>query len=98
MITVNGGGVGNLVHASGHELKDSHLSGGILASNTIRSQLEVACTSLDILAMRISQVRVQDLLSVGQGSVQARTNDVEVVGHLLIVDEVTLLPVVLADL
>ncbi|KAI6748464.1 hypothetical protein HG530_015500 [Fusarium avenaceum] len=98
VVTVDSGGVGNLVHASGHELEDGHLSSGILASNTIRSQLEVACTSLDVLAVRISQVRVQDLLSVGQGSVQARTNDIEVVGHLLVVDEVALLPVVLADL
>jgi hypothetical protein len=98
VVTVNGGRVGNLVHASGHELKDSHLSGSILASNTVRSQLEVARTTLDILAMGISQMRVQNLLSIGQRSVQTRADDVKVLGHLLVVDEVTLLPVVLADL
>jgi hypothetical protein len=98
VITVDSGGVGNLVHTSGHELKDSHLSGGILASNTVRSQLEVALATLDVLAVRVVQVRVENLLSVGQRSVQTSTNDVEVVGHLLVVDVVTLLPVVLSDL
>jgi hypothetical protein len=98
VITVDSGGVGNLVHAGGHELKDSHLSGGILASNTVRSQLEVALATLDVLAVRVIQVRVENLLSVGQRSVQTSTNDVEVLGHLLVVDVVTLLPVVLSDL
>lgn len=98
VIAVDSSGVGNLIHASRHELKDSHLSGGILASNTVRSQLEVALATLDVLAMRVVQVRVEDLLSVGQRSVQTSTNDVEVLGHLLVVDVVTLLPVVLSDL
>jgi ABC-type transporter Mla MlaB component len=98
VVTVDSSRVGNLVHASGHELENGHLSGSILASNTIRSQLEVALTTLDILAMGISQVRVQNLLGICQGSVQTRADDVKVFGHLLIVDVVTLLPVVLADL
>ncbi|KAI6755925.1 hypothetical protein HG531_005031 [Fusarium graminearum] len=98
VVTVDSGGVGNLVHASRHELEDGHLSGSILASNTIRSQLEVALTTLNILTMGISQVRVQDLLGISQGSVQTRADDIKVFGHLLVVDVVTLLPVVLADL
>jgi hypothetical protein len=98
VITMDSSGVGNLVHTSGHELKDSHLSGGILAGNTVRSQLEVALATLDVLAMRVVQVRVENLLSVGQRSVQTSTNDVEVLGHLLVVDVVTLLPVVLSNL
>jgi hypothetical protein len=98
VIAVDGGGVGNGVHASGHELKDGHLGGGILASNTVRSELEVRAATLDLLAMGIIQVRVQNLLGVGQGSVKAGADDVEVLGHLLVVDEVVLLPKVLADL
>lgn len=98
VIAVDSGGVGDGVHASGHELEDSHLGGGILASNTVRSELEVRAATLNLLAMGIIQVRVQNLLGVGQGSVKAGADDVEVLGHLLVVDEVVLLPKVLADL
>jgi hypothetical protein len=98
VIAVDGGRVGDLVHAGAHELKDSHLGGGILASNAIRAKLEVRATTLDLLAMRIVQVRVENLLGIGQGTVEAAADDGEVLGHLLVVDEVVLLPVVLLDL
>lgn len=35
VITVNGGGDGDSGESSRHELKESHLSGGILASNSL---------------------------------------------------------------
>jgi hypothetical protein len=36
-------------------------------------------------------VRVQDLLGVSERTLQTRANDVEVLGHLLVVDVVTLI-------
>lgn len=98
MITVDGGRVGDGVHAGGHELEDGHLGGGVLTGDTIRSELEVRGTSLDLLAMGIIQMGVEDLLGIGQGAVETGADDLKVLGHLLVVDEVALLPVVLADL
>ena len=98
VVAVDGGGVGNRGHAGRHELQDGHLSGGILAGDAVRSQSQVGLAALDVLAVRIVQVRVEDLLGVGQGAVQAAADNGEVLGHLLVVDEVALLPVVLLDL
>jgi hypothetical protein len=96
VVTVDGGGGLDAVHASGHELQNSHLSGGILASNTIGAQLEVRDTTLDVLSVRVVKVRVEDLLGVGKRTLQTRANDVEVLGHLLVVDVVTLISNALA--
>lgn len=41
VVAVDGGGVCHGGHAGGHELENSHLGGGILASDTVRPQLEV---------------------------------------------------------
>lgn len=90
VVTVDGGGGLDAVHASGHELKNGHLGGGILASNAIGAQLEVRDTTLDVLAVGVVKVRVQDLLGVSERTLQTRTDDVEVLGHLLVVDVVTL--------
>lgn len=98
MVAVDSGRVRDGVHASGHELKNSHLGSGILASHTVRAQLEVRLASLELLVVRVVQVRVQDLLGKGQGSVEPAADNREVLRHLLVVDEVVLLPVVLADL
>jgi hypothetical protein len=90
VVTVDSGRGLDAVHASGHELQDSHLGGGILASNTIGTQLEVRDTTLDVLAVRVVKVRVQDLLGESERALQTRTDNVEVLGHLLVVDVVTL--------
>ena len=78
VIAVNGGGVGDGGHAGGHELEDGHLSGGILASDTIRAQLQVGLSTLNLLTMRVIQVRIDDLLGEGKWSVKTATNDGEV--------------------
>ena len=98
MVAVDGGGVGDRVHAGGHELEDGHLGGGVLAGDAVGAQLQVRLATLNLLAMGIVQVRVEDLLSIGQRAVEAAADDCEVLRHLLVVDEVALLPVVLADL
>ena len=98
VVAVDGAGVGDRGHAGRHELEDSHLCGGILAGNTVGSQLEIGNATLDLLAVGVIQVRVENLLGVGERAVEAGTHDGEVLRHLLVVDEVVLLPVVLADL
>lgn len=98
MVAVNSGRVGNRGHARGHELEDGHLSSGILASNTIRAQPQVRGTTLDFLSVRIIQMRVQDLLGVSERPVQASSDNGQVLGHLLVVDEIVLLVDVLGDL
>ena len=98
VITVDGGGVGDLVHTGRHELKDGHLSSSVLTGDTVRSELEVRVSSLNLLAMGIIQMGVENLLGIGQGTVETGANNLKVLGHLLVVDEVALLPVVLANL
>ena len=98
VIAVDGGRVGDLVHTGTHELENGHLGGGILASNAIGTELEVRATTLNVLAVRVVQVRVENLLGVRERAVETAANDGEVLGHLLVVDEVVLLPVVLTDL
>lgn len=98
VVAVHGGGVGNLGHACGHELQDGHLGGGVLARDAVGTQLQVGGTALNILALWVVQVGVEDLLGVGEGAVESCAHDGKVLGHLLVVDEVALLPVVLLDL
>jgi hypothetical protein len=74
------------------------LSGSILASHAIWAQLEIRLASLKLLTVRVVQVRIENFLGKGQGSVKAATDDGEVLGHLLVVDEVVFLPVILTDL
>jgi hypothetical protein len=90
VVTVDGGGGLDRIHASGHELEDSHLGSGVLASNAVRAELEVGGTTLDVLSMRIVKVRVEDLLGVSERALKTRTDNVEVLGHLLVVDVVAL--------
>lgn len=98
VVTVDGGRVGDGIHTSRHELEDGHLSSGVLASNAVGTELEVRLATLDFLAVRVIQMRVENLLGVGKGSVKTRSNDGEVLGHLLVVDEVAFFPDVLANL
>lgn len=93
MVAVDSGRGGHGGHASGHELEDGHLSGGILAGDAVGAELEVALAALDLLVMGIIQVRVEDLLGVGERAVEALADDAEVLAHLLVVDEVALPPV-----
>lgn len=69
-----------------------------MAGNAVRAQLQVGLATLELLAMGVVQVRVENLLGKGQGAVEAAADDGEVLRHLLVVDEVVLLPVVLANL
>jgi hypothetical protein len=98
VVAVHGSGVGDRGHAGRHELEDGHLGGGILAGNAIRAQPEVRDTALDLLAMGVVEMRVEDLLGICEGPVEAAAHNRKVLGHLLVVDEVALLPVVLPDL
>jgi len=98
MVTVDCGRIRNGGHACGHELEDCHLSGRILAGNAVGTELQVADATLDLLAVRVVEVRIQDLFGVGERAIESRADNGEVLGHLLVVDEVALLLVVLADL
>ena len=98
MVAVDGRGSCNAWHAGAHELQDSHLSRGVLASNSVRAELEVALATLDLLSMRVVQMRVEDLLGVCERAIEAFPHDVEVLVHLGIVDVMTLLPVGHLDL
>ena len=82
VVTVDGGRGSDGGHASGHELQNSHLSSGVLASDTVGAHLEVRLSTLDVLSMRIIKVRVQNLLSVGKRAAQTLTNNVQVLRHL----------------
>jgi hypothetical protein len=98
MVAVDGGGSGHRGHAGGHELEDGHLGGGILASNTVGAQLEVAGAALNVLLVRVVQVGVEDLLGEGKRAVETAADDLQVLAHLLVVDVVALLPVGHLDL
>ena len=82
VIAVDSGGGSDRGHASGHELQNSHLSGGVLASDTVGAHPKVGLATLDVLAMRIIKVRVQNLLSVGKRAAQALANNAQVLRHL----------------
>lgn len=94
VVAVDGGGSGDAGHAGAHELEEGHLGGGILASNTVGTELEVAGATLDLLTVRVVQVRVENLLSEGEGPVvQSGPDNAQVLAHLLVVDKVALLEV-----
>ena len=69
VVTVYGGRVGNGRHASRHELENGHLGGGILAGDAVGPQPEVGDAPLDVLAVRVVEMGVEDLLGVGEGTV-----------------------------
>ncbi|BAP71093.1 hypothetical protein CaO19.6384 [Kluyveromyces marxianus] len=58
MVTVDSNWSGDFWQTSRHELQNSHLSSGILTSNTVWSQFQVGNTSLNFLAMWIVQMTV----------------------------------------
>jgi len=96
---VDGRRGGDAGHASAHELKESHLGSGILASNSVGAELEVADATLNLLTVRVVQVRVQNLLSEGEGLVvHPGPDNCQVLAHLLVVDVVALLGVGHLDL
>jgi len=98
MVAVDGGRVCNGGHAGRHELENSHLGGGILASHTIRAELEVRHTTLDLLAVGIVEMGVENLFGVCERPIEPLTDDGKILRHLLVIDEVALFLVVLGDL
>jgi hypothetical protein len=74
------------------------LGGGILASNAIRSELEVGLASHDFLLVGIVEMRVEDLLGVRQrAAIEAPAHNLQILGHFLIVNKIALLPVILLN-
>jgi hypothetical protein len=98
VVTVDGSRSSDRGHASRHELQNGHLSGGILASDTVGAELQVGLATLNLLSVRVVKVRVQNLLGVCERTLQATTDNVQVLRHLLVVDVVTLLSVGHLDL
>lgn len=98
MVTVDGGGGGNRGHTSRHELENGHLGGSVLAGNTVRAELEVRDTTLNVLLMGLVKMSVENLLGVSQGSVESLSDNVDVLGVLLVVDEGVVFPDVLENL
>lgn len=78
VVTVDSGGSGHRGHACRHELQNSHLGSGILTGDTVRAELEVGLSTLDLLSVRVVKVRVQNLLSVGQRAVETSADNVQV--------------------
>jgi len=68
VVTVDSGGDSSAIHPGRHELQDSHLSGGILASNSVWAELKIADTSSDVLTMGVSQMTIENLLGQGEGA------------------------------
>lgn len=85
VVTVDGGGSGDGRHAGRHELQDCHLGSGVLASNTVRTHPEVGLSTLNVLAVRVVQVRVENLLGVGQRTPQPLANNVQVLRHFPVI-------------
>ena len=98
VIAVYSRGVGDGRHTSRHELQDRHLRGGVLTGDAVGTKLQVGRAPLNILAVRVIEVRVQDLLGVRQRAVKTAPDDCQVLGHLLVIYEVALFMVVLLDL
>ena len=98
MVAVDSGRGSNGGHSSRHELEDGHLGSGILAGHTVGTELEVADTTLNLLTVRVVQVRVENLLGKGEGAVETRADNAQVLAHLLVVDVVALFPVGHLDL
>jgi hypothetical protein len=48
--------------------------------------------------VRVVEVRVEDLLGVGERAIESAAHNGKVLRHLLVVDEVAVLPIVLLDL
>lgn len=82
VVAVNSRGSLNVGETSAHELEDSHLRSGILASDTIGAELEVGGSTLDVLSVRVVQMRVEDLLSESERAVQPGPDNREVLAHL----------------
>ena len=93
MVTVDGGGSGDGRKTGRHELEDGHLGGGVLASYTVGTELEIAGATLNLLAVGVVQMRVENLLGKGERPVQTATDNAQVLAHLGVVDVVALLPV-----
>lgn len=82
VVTVDGSRSSDRGHASRHELQNGHLSGGILASDTVGAELQVGLATLNLLSVRVVKVRVQNLLGVCERTLQATTDNVQVLRHL----------------
>ena len=78
VVAVHRGGHSGLRQAGGHELQQGHLGSGILAGHTVGAETQVGLATLDLLAVRVIQVTVHDLLGHRQRAVEALTNNVEV--------------------
>jgi len=61
------------LHTEEHELglPFFYLGGGILASNTIGTELEVGLSTLNVLVVGIVQMTIDDLLSEGHRGAQS---------------------------
>jgi hypothetical protein len=93
MVTVDSGWGGHRGHARGHELENGHLGSSILACYAVGAELEVAAATLDLLAVRVVQMRVENLLSKGERAIETLAHNAEVLAETLVVDVVALLPV-----
>ncbi len=93
MIAVNGGRDGSSSKTRGDELKNSHLSGGILHSHAVRAELQVRLTTLDGFGgIGVVQVRIDNLLSKGERAVAGYLADnSQVASELVVRDEAILL-------
>jgi len=98
MVAMYSRGSGHRGHAGRHKLQDSHLSSSILASDAIRAKLKVARAALDVLAMGVVEMRVEDLLGESERAIETLAHNAQVLAHLLVVDVMALLPVGHLDL
>lgn len=86
MIAVDGGGHGDLGQTGRYELQHGHLSGGVLHRYTVRPQSQVSLASLNLLRLRVVQVRVEHLLRESQGPVQPTSHHHQILGSIHYLD------------
>ena len=84
VVAVNRGGHGGLGAARSDELEERHLGCGVLHGHAVRPQLQIAGARIEFLAGGMREVAEQDLLCVGEGTVEAPSDHFEVALQALV--------------
>lgn len=85
MVSVDGGGNGDVRDARGHELQNSHLSSSVLHGHTVRAEVEVALLLHDLLS-GVVEMASDDLLGVGERLAPVLAELLNLLLHALVLD------------
>jgi hypothetical protein len=84
VVAVHGRGHRRLVLAREHELQERHLRRRVLHGDPVRMQAHVAATGLELLVLRVHEMTEEDLLRVGQGTIEAPAGDLGATDELVV--------------